>query len=257
VKRPSWIGAPLAASTFVHAALGLRLYTSPLAPPEALERDTFVVRSVELAPPPPASSPSPQPLPGPEPPGPEPTRKPAPPKPTPPRPAPPALTPVGPEPSEPAIEPVTAPEALLAAGPPADSGTVARVPGAAIAAWSTSGGAPQAPQPERTLARPSPAFTKLSDLSRKPRAPALDAALRDNYPAEQRRRGVEGQAEVQVMIEGNGRVGEIQVLSESSPGFAEACRRTLRGSLWSEPVGRDGRPVRTRLTYRCRFRVER
>ena len=59
------------------------------------------------------------------------------------------------------------------------------------------------------------------------------------------------------MIEGDGRVGEIQVLSESSPGFADACRRTLRGSLWGEPLGRDGRPVRTRLAYRCRFRIER
>jgi TonB family protein len=115
---------------------------------------------------------------------------------------------------------------------------------------------PVAPKPVAT-ARPAPPLAKLSDLSRKPRAPSLDAALRDNYPPELRRRGLDGQAEVRVVITPGGRVSEIAVVSESASGFAEACRRTLLGSRWSEPLDRDGRPVSTRLTYRCRFQVER
>ena len=103
----------------------------------------------------------------------------------------------------------------------------------------------------------APALAKLSDLSRKPRAPSLDAALRRNYPPELRRRGTEGQAEVRVVIDRFGRVGEIAVVSESAAGFAEACRKTLAGSRWSEPLDRDGQPVSTRLTYRCRFQIER
>lgn len=250
MTRPSWIGAPLAASALVHAALGLRLYTTPLEPPETLEPDTFVVRTVELAPPAPPAAPEPSAgVTAPEQATPEP-----PPKPTP-KPAAPKAPLARPESSEPPPEPATAPEALLAAGPPGDSAGIVQVPGAPVGVLSMSNLAP--PKAAPVLARPSGSFTKLSDLSRKPRAPALDAALRDNYPPEQRRRGVEGQAEVQVMIEGDGHVGEIQVLTESSAGFAEACRRTLRASQWSEPLGRDGHPVRTRLTYRCRFRIER
>jgi hypothetical protein len=52
-------------------------------------------------------------------------------------------------------------------------------------------------------------------------------------------------------------VDEITVVSESAPGFADACRKTLLGSRWSEPLDREGRAVSTRLTYRCRFEVER
>ena len=162
------------------------------------------------------------------------------------------------EPSAPPQPAATAPSALLAAPSPDVAGGVVQLAGAPVAAWAPSAAPPSAAPPTRApLPGAAAPFAKLSDLSRKPRAPALDAALRDNYPPEQRRRGVEGQAEVQVVIERSGRVGEISVLSETAAGFAEACRRTLRGSVWSEPIGSDGRPVRTRLSYRCRFRIER
>ena len=253
MTRPSWLG-PLLASVLAHGALGWRLYAAPVEPSEAPAREPFVVRTVEVAP-----QPLPPPVPPSEPPRSRPLEPPvpkaAPAVPKPMRPAPklePAAAPSELTPSE----PLTAPAALLAAGPSGAGGGVVQLPGAALGAWAPSTLAP-APDERAPAARRPSAFTKLSDLSRKPRAPILDAALRDNYPPEQRRRGVEGQAEVQVVIEGDGRVGEISVLSESSASFAEACRRTLRGSRWSEPLGPDGQPVRTRLTYRCRFRIER
>jgi TonB family protein len=103
----------------------------------------------------------------------------------------------------------------------------------------------------------APAFAPLADLSRKPRPPSLDALLRKNYPQAQRRRGVEGQALVRAHVSPRGRVARVEVLSESAPGFAEACRRTLLGSEWSEPLDRNGNRVATQLTYRCRFEIER
>jgi TonB family protein len=259
VTRPSWLGLPLAASALGHVALGWQLHAAPLAPAE-LATDRLVVRTLELPPPEPrpreAEPPKPEP-PKPEPPKPEPPKR-EPPKrrarATPALVPPPSAPPASSEPEPPPPPAATAPSALLALPSAGSSGgSVVQLAGAPLAGWATStAGQGRAPAPPAAAS-----FTKLSDLSRKPRAPALDARLRDNYPPEQRRRGVEGQAEVQVVIERSGRVGEIRVISESAAGFAEACRRTLRGSLWGEPMGPDGQPVRTRLSYRCRFRIER
>jgi TonB family protein len=100
-------------------------------------------------------------------------------------------------------------------------------------------------------------LAKLGDLSKKPRAPSLDARLRQNYPRELRQRGVEGQAEVRAVVNAAGRVEQVSVLSETAPGFALACKNTLLGSQWTQPLDRNGEPVGTRLTYRCRFQTER
>lgn len=211
---------------------------------------------VALPPPPP---PAPE-QPAPEPPAPEPppppkakrvTRAPEPPLAV-------AEPPREPPPAEPAPEPTSAPAALLAemgSGPPG----VVQLAGAVVAAVSSAAAsAPLEPSPMTALpVRVAAPLAKLSDLSRKPKAPALDAALRQNYPPELRRRGTEGQAEVRVVIDARGRVGEISVMSESAVGFADACRKTLLGSRWSEPLDREGQPVSTRLIYRCRFQIER
>jgi protein TonB len=251
VTRASSLWSGFGASLLVHIALGWQLYRAPLVLLAAPERDTFKVRILELPPP----ERKPEPPPEPEKPKPErPKPKPAPAKPpsepsaAPPEAAPPERTPA---------EPASAPLALLAESGSATGAGVVQVPGAPIGAFVTTAALPAAPPKVVGAPRASASLAKLSDLSRKPRAPSLDAALRQNYPAELRRRGTEGQAEVRVVIDPRGRVGEIAVLSESATGFAEACRRTLLGSRWSEPLDRGGNPVSTRLTYRCRFQIER
>ena len=40
-----------------------------------------------------------------------------------------------------------------------------------------------------------------------------------------------------------------------SPGFGDACRATLRDSVWSAPLDRTGQPVATFVTYTCRCEV--
>jgi protein TonB len=246
VTRGPWIWLSLLASTLAHGAFALQLARAPRRAPMAAARDTFEVRMVSLPPPP--SNPPPAPLPPVESPPPKPKPKLQPP------PEPPRATPEEPAPAAP--EPSTAAPALLSESGSA-AGAIVQLAGAPIGALATTAAlsVPSAPAPSPGP-RAAP-LSKLSDLSRKPRAPSLDAALRDNYPAELRRRGTEGQAEVRVVIDPRGRVGDIAVVSETAQGFAEACRRTLLGSRWSEPLDRDGQPVSTRLTYRCRFQIER
>jgi TonB family protein len=141
---------------------------------------------------------------------------------------------------------------LAAAGVPLGSYALAAGSPGLARAGDWGGASAAAPAVAR-----APALAKLSDLSRKPRAPSLDASLRQNYPLDLRRRGVEGQAEVRVIIDPLGRVEHVSILSESAAGFGQACKRTLLGSRWTEPLDRDGNPIGTRLTYRCRFQVER
>ncbi len=255
MTRSSWLWWSLAASTAAHGVFAWQLASTPRERRAPRDRDTFEVRMVALPPPP-----APEPAPAPEPPAPAPP--PPPPKPAvkaPPPAAPAPLPAPEPEPAEPAPEPTTAPTALLAETGVGEGAGVVQLAGAPIGAWSHAAPPPvlEAPRVTAPLARASAPLAKLSDLSRKPKAPALDAALRQNYPAELRRRGMEGQAEVRVVIDPRGRVGEIAIVSESAAGFADACRKTLIGSRWSEPLDRDGQPVSTRLTYRCRFQIER
>ncbi len=246
------------ASALVHGALGWQLcegHPTPLAP---RERETFVVHMVASTPPkaPDPQPAAPEPPPAPEPPKPKP--KPKPEKAAASEPAPAAVAPAAPVAAAAVPEPVTSAPAALLAETGGAVGGVVQIAGAPVGVLVSS--APLA-RSEPARAAPAPLepapLAKLSDLSRKPRPPSLDQALRQNYPAALRRRGTEGQAEVRVVIDARGRVAELTTVSEGVAGFSDACKTTLLGSRWSEPLDRDGRPVSTRLTYRCRFQIER
>ncbi|HET9929646.1 MAG TPA: TonB family protein [Polyangiaceae bacterium] len=106
------------------------------------------------------------------------------------------------------------------------------------------------------LSNTAPALVAAADLSQKPAPPALDAALRNNYPRDARERGIGGSARVRARVEPSGAVRQIRVESESFSGFGDACRKTLEGSRWSSPRDREGRAVATEIRYTCRFVVE-
>lgn len=112
-----------------------------------------------------------------------------------------------------------------------------------------------APAPPR--APEGPPLLKVSDLSERPTPPALDGSLRKNYPPELERQGIEGDALLRLTLSVTGKVIEAKTLSQSHAAFAEACRKTLLGTAWSPPRDRSGKPVRTSLDYRCRFKVSR
>jgi periplasmic protein TonB len=242
-------------SLLAHAGVALALRRGPPLKSAEPEVRRLEVRMIELPPEPPPPAPEPASV-QPEPPKPEPE----PPKPKPAEPPPPPSAEVeAPPKAEPEPPPdVPAPLALLDASiQAAASGVAASTALDAPGGISRGGARPAAPALPLVAAPAAPAFTPLGDLSRKPRPPSLDALLRRNYPESLRRRGIDGQAMVRAHVTPRGRVARVEVLSESAPGFADACRRTLLGSEWTEPLDRNGNRVATQLTYRCRFEIER
>ncbi len=124
-------------------------------------------------------------------------------------------------------------------------------PGIRPAAAPIAGAVPTPPAPA------GPPLVALSDLSERPSPPSLESALLAHYPPDARQRGLSGTATVRARIEPDGVVRRIQTLSESVPGFGEACRKTVLGSRWGAPRDRDGRLVATEIRYTCRFLVNR
>jgi periplasmic protein TonB len=237
----------LALHGVAYASLGLSprsAHTRP-APSEV----TFEVNPLPEPPPPP-----PEPPPAPEPPAPE-AHTPPPQQARPTRPAPaPTIAKSDPPPAAPLdLSGVT----LTNAGDSAFSMPVGN--GQAFNGAIGPGG-PRAiaraePAPSAAPAR-GPEIVPLSDLSSRPVPPALDGALRQNYPEEARRRAVGGTASVRARLDPDGILRRVQVQNETFPGFGNACRRTLEGSRWSAPRDRAGRAVATEIRYTCRFQVD-
>ena len=95
----------------------------------------------------------------------------------------------------------------------------------------------------------------LASLSRPPAPPDLNDALERHYPEGARKQGTPGQAMLKARITAEGQVRDLVVVSQSAPGFGDACRATLRESTWTAPLDRDGQPVATFVSYTCRFEV--
>src|SRR5450631_321946 len=115
-------------------------------------------------------------------------------------------------------------------------------------AGATGGGGP-GPKSE------GPPILALADLSKPPRAPVLSEMLERNYPDEARKRGVPGKAVMRRRVMPDGHLRDLIVVAESQGGFGEACKRTLRDSLWSPPLDLEARPVSTFVSYTCTFEV--
>ena len=125
-------------------------------------------------------------------------------------------------------------------------------PGARITGRSrdgATGGAGLSPESD------GPRVVGPGDLSRLPGAPVLTDMLERNYPDEARRRGLPGRAVMRLRVMPDGHLRDLTVVAESGGGFGEACRRTLRDSLWSPPLDRQARPVSTIVNYTCTFAV--
>lgn len=97
----------------------------------------------------------------------------------------------------------------------------------------------------------------VGDLSRQPIPPALKAKLEKLYPKKARQEGVEGRADARLYVGPDGLPSKIRILSEEPDGyqFGEACKRALQGEKWKPPIDKDGKPVTTRVTFRCGFEI--
>jgi protein TonB len=100
-----------------------------------------------------------------------------------------------------------------------------------------------------------PPVVALGSLSRPPAPPDLADVLERHYPEAARRQGLAGQAVLKARITPEGRARDLVLISQTMNGFGDACRATLRDSLWTAPLDREGRAVATFVTYTCRFEV--
>ena len=97
----------------------------------------------------------------------------------------------------------------------------------------------------------------VGDLSRQPIPPALKAKLEKFYPKKARQERVEGSADARLYIGPDGKPARIRILTEDpiGQGFGAACKRALQNEKWKPPLDKDGRPVTTRVTFRCGFTI--
>ena len=117
-------------------------------------------------------------------------------------------------------------------------------------------GAPNAKLGQAPAARDAePLLVALASLSRAPSPPDLSDVLERHYPEAARRQGLAGQAVLKARILPDGHPRDLILVSQSTLGFGEACRATLRESVWTAPLDRAGRAVATLVTYTCRFEV--
>ncbi|HTA19475.1 MAG TPA: energy transducer TonB [Polyangia bacterium] len=100
-----------------------------------------------------------------------------------------------------------------------------------------------------------PPLVALASLSRAPAPPDLADVLERHYPEAARRQGLAGQAVLKARIPPDGHPRDLVLVSQSTLGFGDACRATLRESVWTAPLDREGRAVATLVTYTCRFEV--
>jgi protein TonB len=76
-----------------------------------------------------------------------------------------------------------------------------------------------------------------------------------DYPLWARRRGIEGSALLRFVVDAEGRVSQVRVVStEGSARFGDVARRTI--DTWRfEPATKDGRPVAVKCQQRVEFRL--
>ena len=88
------------------------------------------------------------------------------------------------------------------------------------------------------------------DLPARPLAP-----VEPGYPPKLRAMGLEGEIEARVLVQADGSVGGMQLVSSSDEAFTAAARESLRQARF-HPAQRAGRPVASWVTLRFRFRLE-
>jgi TonB family protein len=97
----------------------------------------------------------------------------------------------------------------------------------------------------------------VGDLSRRPIPPPLKTKLEKLYPNKARQEGVEGKVDVRLYIGPDGAPAKIRVLSEDPVEykFGDACKKALENEKWKPGIDKDGKPVTTRVTFRCGFEI--
>jgi TonB family protein len=82
--------------------------------------------------------------------------------------------------------------------------------------------------------------------------PRLLTFVEADYPAEAAQAGLEGAVELEILIDGDGSVGDVRVVTPAGHGFDEAASTAARAFRF-EPARRGDEPVPARIRYRYVF----
>jgi len=97
----------------------------------------------------------------------------------------------------------------------------------------------------------------VGDLSRELVGPPLNRMIEFLEPKKPGAESVEGEAFVRLQVSAAGVPSNWHVILEDPPGYelGRACIETLKKEAWQAPVGEDGKPVTTRIIYRCGYEI--
>jgi len=97
----------------------------------------------------------------------------------------------------------------------------------------------------------------VGDLSKQPIPPSLKQKLEKLYPKKARQDGIEGEVVIRLQVGPDGLPSKMRIISEKPMGYelGRACVNTLQGERWKPPIDKNGKPVTTRVTYRCGFEI--
>lgn len=111
-------------------------------------------------------------------------------------------------------------------------------------------GAPPPPMvPPPPMAPPPPPVVVKS-------MPRVLSVPRMPYPEEARRRGIQGEIQILVTVETDGRVTATELKKSVDPKLDELAMEALKKARFAPAMGSDGNPMRYTLVYRYVFRLE-
>ncbi len=96
------------------------------------------------------------------------------------------------------------------------------------------------------------------DFSREAVPPNLQPYVDRNFPGVARMYKVDGDVVVSALIGTTGAPSDLRVESADpgGKGFGEACSRSvLQGPAWKPKLTKDGTPLASRVSFRCKFRL--
>lgn len=86
--------------------------------------------------------------------------------------------------------------------------------------------------------------------------PRVLSVPRMPYPEEARRRGIQGEIQILVTVEADGRVTATELKKSVDPKLDELAMEALKKARFAPAMGSDGNPMRYTLVYRYVFRLE-
>jgi len=249
-QAASRVWVPVGTSLALHAALALGMLVLAVRPKPVPQRPL----EIQVVDAPPAKAPEPV---APPPPIPVPrkvARAPHKPQELPPTPTP--LPPTNDPPPPTSEAPRNTPQALVVTGITMES--TSEGGGVAVGAGNTLRGAPErtAPAPESVKPYKAEQYAPAAQVSELPRPLNREALnLRRYYPAQAKRSGFEGDVVLRLLIDADGSIAKVDVVSDPGQGLGPAAAQAVRELRFS-PAKVNGVAVATTVPFTIHFTLD-